>query len=296
MHPENPESSIRALFVVLATGCSISGVGIGMLLTGWHPKIGIALMVAGYFYLLYELLTWKLLVERVPEPMLRFLAGMMISVFTLLIVGPDLKAKLNSYYGQSPTLPASRGDNMQQNEAESQSLKTPNPSSQPKVNVLPPTRSTAPAREVVEHPYDLTGKRREKFKTLLEPAPDEIDTLRIGCLAGSDSACVAAGDFLILLSEAGWKIDSDKVFSMQAQIPVSGIAIAALPQQPRPSNLPPHLGIWQVGDKSETKLAQVFTQMSVPVHPVGGPDLPAGTLGVYFGPDPGPQMVRLYTQ
>lgn len=148
--------------------------------------------------------------------------------------------------------------------------------------------------EVVQHPYDVSGKRGEKFKTLLERAPDETDTLRIGCLAGSDSACVAAGNFLILFSEAGWKIDSNKVFPMQAQIPTSGVAIAALPQQPTPADLPPHLGVWQPADKSQAKLDKAFTQMSVPLHPVGGPDLPVGTLGVYFGPDPGPQTVRLY--
>jgi hypothetical protein len=150
-----------------------------------------------------------------------------------------------------------------------------------------------PIDEIV-HPYDLADERREKFKALLKPAPDETDTLRIGCLAGSDSACVVAGQFLILFSEAGWKIDSNRVFQMQPQIPVSGVVVATLPQQPAPPNLPPHLGVWQAADKSETKIVKAFTQMSVPVHPVGGPDLPTGTLGVYFGPDPGPQTTRLY--
>jgi hypothetical protein len=72
--------------------------------------------------------------------------------------------------------------------------------------------------ETVSNPYDLSGKRRKDFKTLLARSSDETDILRIGCLAGSDSACVAAGQFLLLLSEAGWKIDSNKVFRMDAQI------------------------------------------------------------------------------
>ncbi|MGA8215606.1 MAG: hypothetical protein WB799_18555, partial [Candidatus Sulfotelmatobacter sp.] len=148
--------------------------------------------------------------------------------------------------------------------------------------------------EIVSHPYDLTGERRKRFKALLQPSPDETDVLRVGCLAGSDSACVAAGQFLMLLSEAGWKIDSNQVFKMQAQIPVSGVNIATLPQQPRPPNLPPYLGVWQPSDKSQVKLGRAFTQMTVPVNSVSGPDLPVGTLGVYFGPDPGPQTVHLY--
>ena len=62
-------------------------------------------------------------------------------------------------------------------------------------------------------PYDLTGARREKFIKLLNKPPTQPrDILRIGCIEWSDEACVAAGKFLILFSEAGWKIDDDKVF------------------------------------------------------------------------------------
>jgi hypothetical protein len=146
----------------------------------------------------------------------------------------------------------------------------------------------------VVNPYDLAGERRKRFITLLRPEPDENDVLRIGCLMGSDSACVAAGRFLMVLSEAGWKIDSDRVFQMAAQIPVSGVAIAARPQQARPPNLPAYKGIWQLSDKSHAKLGRVFTEMGVPVSTVNGPDLAVGTLGVYFGPDPGPQTMSTF--
>jgi hypothetical protein len=93
MGAQTPEkiNPMRSLFGVIATGCSISGLGIGMLLMGFHPKIGVGFIVTGFFCLLWELLTCKPLVNKVPEGMLRFLAGMMISAFTLLIVGPDIE-------------------------------------------------------------------------------------------------------------------------------------------------------------------------------------------------------------
>ncbi len=59
---------VRKFFVVLATGSSISGVGVGMLLAHWHANIGVFLMAAGALYLLWELLNCRPLVRKVPEP------------------------------------------------------------------------------------------------------------------------------------------------------------------------------------------------------------------------------------
>jgi hypothetical protein len=148
--------------------------------------------------------------------------------------------------------------------------------------------------EIVNHPYDVSGKRGKRFIELLKPGPGETDTLRIGCLAWSDSACDAAGHFLLLLSAAGWPIDSNRVFPMAAPIPLSGVFLASRPVILPPPNLPPHLGMWEPEDKSQVKIAEVFSQMSVPVKSLRGPELPVGTLGVYFGPDPGPQVAKLY--
>jgi hypothetical protein len=103
---ESGGSPIRRFFIILATACSISGVGIEMLLAGWHPKIGIVLIVAGYFCLLFELLTCRPLVTKVPEGMLRLMLGVMVSAFALLIAGPDMEATLHSHFFQPQPLSA----------------------------------------------------------------------------------------------------------------------------------------------------------------------------------------------
>jgi hypothetical protein len=88
-----------------------------------------------------------------------------------------------------------------------------------------------------QRPYDLTGTRRERFLKLLNaPQTEPRDILRIGCIEWSDEACVAAGRFLILFSEAGWKIDSDRVFRMEPQIPIDGMAMVS--HVTIPSNAP----------------------------------------------------------
>ncbi len=104
-------------------------------------------------------------------------------------------------------------------------------------------REHAP-RIVLVRPYDLTGQRRSGFK----------DILRIGCVSWSERACVAAGTFLIAFSEAGWKIDSNRVFRLDQNIPTEGISLCVSgPEKPIP-NLPPHLGTWHKLDASETTI------------------------------------------
>lgn len=48
MAPKDPSTpNVRSVFNVLAIGCTISGVGVGMLLAGWQPEVGIGLIAAG---------------------------------------------------------------------------------------------------------------------------------------------------------------------------------------------------------------------------------------------------------
>lgn len=138
---------------------------------------------------------------------------------------------------------------------------------------------------VIQKPYDLTGKRRERFVELLKhPQSEPRDIIRVGCLAWSDSACVAAGKFLILISEAGWKIDSNKVFRLDNTIPTDGVTMVSHTEFTE--ELPPHLGHWEKMDASQITIWYAFNQMGLPPH--GGSDraMPTGILGLYFGPEP----------
>lgn len=153
---------------------------------------------------------------------------------------------------------------------------------------LQKSKEEIPSLEHSQRPYDLSGARREDFLDLLKTKQFEPrDTLRIGCISWSDASCVAAGKFLILFSEAGWKIDSDRVYRMDPDIPVDGMAIASRHDNiANQEKLPPHLGRWQVMDSSQAIINMAFTQMEIPVHSVGDPSLPPKTIGIYFGPEP----------
>jgi hypothetical protein len=154
-------------------------------------------------------------------------------------------------------------------------------------NNLPAQRKPVP-KDHPQRPYDLTGPRREKFLKLLGKTQAEPrDIIRIGCISWSDAACVAAGKFLILFSEAGWTIDSNRVFRLEPQIPIDGMAMAShVDNVDDAKKLSPHLGTWQRMDASQVTIWRAFKEMGIPVTSSGDISLPAGTLGIYFGPEP----------
>lgn len=139
-------------------------------------------------------------------------------------------------------------------------------------------------------PYDLTGRGRDKFIHYLQIMPLEARRkLRVGCLEWSESACVAAGNFLMLFSEVGWPIDSKTVYRMGTQIPTEGVSIVThmtKEEEQKLEPLPPHLGMWHKMNDSAIVIWQAFYLMDVPTHTSGQLDLPEQVLGIYFGPEP----------
>jgi hypothetical protein len=141
-------------------------------------------------------------------------------------------------------------------------------------NAAPPPKGT----------YELTDEQQKLFRKQLSAQTAPRDTLRIGCTDWSESSCVAAGRFLLLLSEAGWQIEGNRVFRLEPQIPIVGVSItthtpAGEPKEP----LPPHEGRMRKMDESYKTAYWAFRSLDIPVN--GGTDdsLKDRTLGIYFG-------------
>lgn len=132
-------------------------------------------------------------------------------------------------------------------------------------------------------PYDLPDERRNELLTLLAPPP-AANALKIGCVGWSDRACAAAGKFVVLLSQAGWTINENRVFRMDTAIPAEGVSIISLPEPGPP--LPPHLGRWHQMNPSEVTLMAAFAEMGLKYTGSSDASLPNGVTGVYFGPEP----------
>jgi hypothetical protein len=135
------------------------------------------------------------------------------------------------------------------------------------------------------HPYSLMGGRRTEFLKLLK-APISGDVLRVGCVPWSERSCVAAGQFMILLSEAGWRIEGNRVVQEQTNSPDEGISVVSRPDQPTGTPLPPHRGRWHEMNLTEMTLEAAFSEMGINVRGASDASIESGTTGVYFGPEP----------
>jgi hypothetical protein len=135
--------------------------------------------------------------------------------------------------------------------------------------------------------FELTEERRNRFLKLLSTQAAPRDTVRIGCTSWSEKSCVAAGRFLLLLSEAGWQIEENKVFRFEPQIPIVGVAITIRAPADEPKDpLPPHMGRWRPMDESHKTIYWAFHSIDIPVGSGRDNTLKDGTLGIYFGSEP----------
>ena len=142
------------------------------------------------------------------------------------------------------------------------------------------------AAPVPKGTYQLTEEQRTLFRKQVSAQTAPRETLRIGCTDWSETSCVAAGRFLLLLSEAGWQIEGNKVFRLEPQIPIVGVAIATNTPADEPKDpLPPHLGRWRLMDESHKTIYWAFHSLEIPVSGSTDDTLKNGVLGVHFGPE-----------
>lgn len=139
-------------------------------------------------------------------------------------------------------------------------------------------------------PYDLGQGRGEKLLEMLRaPQKEPRDILRIGCVAWSDESCVAAGNFLMVFSEAGWSIEDKKVFREEPGIEGDGVFVVTHTSDEdfkKMQTLPPYLGIWQPMDASYETLFRALNAIGLLPKSSTDQSLPNGTIGIYFGPEP----------
>jgi hypothetical protein len=150
----------------------------------------------------------------------------------------------------------------------------------------PSTPNLGPSRESGAAFYDLTSEQRGRFVKMLAAQTAPKDSVRIGCTSWSETSCIAAGKFLLMFSEAGWQIEGDKVFRLEPQIPIAGVALATHTAPGEPTEkLPPHLGRWRLGDESLKTVFWAFHVLNIPTNGATDDSLQNNSLGIYFGPE-----------
>jgi hypothetical protein len=139
-----------------------------------------------------------------------------------------------------------------------------------------------------KHVYVLDQVKRTHFEDAIK-GQSQKGVIRIGCDNDSESSCLAAADFLLTISEAGWPIDSKKVFRLQQAIPKAGIAIASNdPDAAKYPSLPAYQGFWHKMTPTETSFWWAFRALGIAISGTNDLSLAHDETGIYFGPEPIP--------
>jgi hypothetical protein len=144
--------------------------------------------------------------------------------------------------------------------------------------LLPPQHSTETKANSSQNAsvFELSDERRNLFLKLLAAQTTPRDRIRIGCT--SNISCIAAERFLLLFREAGWQIEGNKVFRLEWQLGITGVAIVTYP----PAD---GAGRWHLIDESHRTIYYAFRSIDVPTCGSRDNSLRQGTLGIYFGTD-----------
>lgn len=298
--PHAKEEAHSSLFIGVGGGAIVGGLGL-IFIEGIAPHLlgvfliflGSAFVVRGVRPALFITVRPKQIIADIPEK-----REESFKAWTLAIIGCVALSIAGCWVYQRYGPPAQNQTMLAAIREALQTLQAPSSGSS-NGNAHPSTGNTKSSTQTTQptasapvlkpssqplKPYDLTAERRDAFLKLLKPPLRSANRLRIGCIAWSERACVAAGQFLVLFSQAGWTIDENRVFRMDEAIPTEGVSIVSRPEPGGP--LPPHLGRWHSLSLSELTLASAFVAMGVVESGAPDPSLTDGTTGVYFGIEP----------
>lgn len=129
----------------------------------------------------------------------------------------------------------------------------------------------------------LTAEQQTQFVSLLKEQQQSREEIRLGCAAGSEEACVLAGQFLNLFLEAGWVVRGNQVERVVLSKPLAGVALFKHGEgKLDPSN--PKSGLWVKQTTSLITLKHSFTKIGMETETQADAQMPKGVIGVFFGP------------
>jgi hypothetical protein len=134
--------------------------------------------------------------------------------------------------------------------------------------------------------HHLTAKETQRFEQAIKNQKAKRDVIRLYCPQSDESACTYAVQFISVFGEAGWDAGY-LVERVSLTKPTSGV-LFLLPTTAKKSDLQKwNSGGWTSISPSMKHIRQAFLTIEVEPDSTADPDIPEGTMGIYFGNEKG---------
>lgn len=128
----------------------------------------------------------------------------------------------------------------------------------------------------------LTLGKRSALVDAFKSVPEPRESVRIGCAAADEQACVIAGDVLDSFGKAGWTISSVGVERVRLSKPRGGVVL--MKRGARTDPPPPGSGVWLLQTPSLLGVETAFKTIGLHTEQMADATMPEGVIGVFIGP------------
>ncbi|MGK2856494.1 MAG: hypothetical protein ACSLFQ_04730 [Thermoanaerobaculia bacterium] len=133
----------------------------------------------------------------------------------------------------------------------------------------------------------ITAEESKAFVTTLSREPHS-PSVRIGCAANDEAACVLASQLIVQFQTAGWKVEKLPAERLMLPRALLGVAVFAHGTGVAdPSNS--RSGLWVAHTPTLTTLSDALRELGINAQVTADAAMPDGVFGIYCGPDPGPR-------
>lgn len=123
--------------------------------------------------------------------------------------------------------------------------------------------------------HAFSAKERTTFIDTLKGSGAPTQSVWLACPEGKDETCRLMRQFIPMFQESGWRVEGNRVITWKPAHPLGGV----------------HLILRVTGGPDDSTPAESrgiknsFSSLGIPVQTAAAPDVPANSIGVYFGPD-----------
>lgn len=150
------------------------------------------------------------------------------------------------------------------------------------IPVIASTFSEPQPLPAVQRSLRITSEQENEFVRALKSVPESRESVRLGCAAADEQACVLAGNFFDIFHKAGWTVRTIGVERVRLSIPRGGVVLMKHGERTDPP--PPGSGVWVLQTPSSLAVESAFHAIGLHTEKNADATMPEGVIGIFIGP------------